>query len=141
MHPQTGGEVAVRTGHYVALVKSGGVWLLYEDDSVEPVSEATVAAVYGNPSELSVPLGSFLEFRLAYAVNLCVTLPCLLVAAQPCSPSKALSTAAVIAVPSCAEVVAEQGCRRCTAECQRPRVHSDVPALDRRPSCGGCSCR
>mmetsp|Transcript_9479 Transcript_9479/g.28514 ORF Transcript_9479/g.28514 Transcript_9479/m.28514 type:complete len:389 (-) Transcript_9479:354-1520(-) len=40
-------------GHYVAYVKSGGVWLLYEDDNVEPVPESYVSFVYGLPSEVS----------------------------------------------------------------------------------------
>ena len=73
MRPGTGVEVLLGAGHYVALVKSGGVWLLYEDDSVEPVSEDFVAAVYGNPSELSVPRGPSLEFRLTCTVDLCLT--------------------------------------------------------------------
>ena len=35
-------------GHYVALVKSQGVWLLYEDDRVEVVGTNTVQSVFGS---------------------------------------------------------------------------------------------
>ncbi len=41
-------------GHYVALIKSAGVWLLYEDDAVEPVSESTVQQTFGAASDFLV---------------------------------------------------------------------------------------
>jgi hypothetical protein len=42
------------TGHYVALVKSADVWLLYEDDSVEPVPDSTVQQTFGAASDYTV---------------------------------------------------------------------------------------
>jgi hypothetical protein len=37
-----------RTGHYVALVRNGDKWLLYEDESVELVNEGVVQSVFGS---------------------------------------------------------------------------------------------
>jgi hypothetical protein len=38
----------------VALVKSADVWLLYEDDSVEPVPDSTVQQTFGAASDYTV---------------------------------------------------------------------------------------
>ena len=35
-------------GHYVALVKNGDKWLLFEDESVELVNEGVVQSVFGS---------------------------------------------------------------------------------------------
>ena len=35
-------------GHYVALVKNGDKWLLFEDESVELVNESVVQSVFGS---------------------------------------------------------------------------------------------
>ncbi len=47
-------------GHYVALVKSADVWLLYEDDAVEPVAESTVQQTFGAASDFLVRHGTTL---------------------------------------------------------------------------------
>ena len=38
----------------MALVKSADVWLLYEDDSVEPVPDSTVQQTFGAASDYTV---------------------------------------------------------------------------------------
>lgn len=42
----------------MALVKSADVWLLYEDDAVEPVAESTVQQTFGAASDFLVRHGT-----------------------------------------------------------------------------------
>ena len=41
------------SGHYVALVKSQDHWLFFDDETVEPISEATVRTTFGSTQEYS----------------------------------------------------------------------------------------
>ena len=58
--PQSGFLIGVRcvAGHYVALVKSAGVWLLYEDDQVGPPFGSPFKSSYdaGNTQALQQPV-------------------------------------------------------------------------------------
>jgi hypothetical protein len=38
-----------RAGHYVAFVKSASHWLFFDDETVEPISEAMVQTAFGSP--------------------------------------------------------------------------------------------
>jgi ubiquitin C-terminal hydrolase len=44
-------------GHYVALIKSAGSWLFFEDDSVEPITESMVATTFGSTQEYGTHTG------------------------------------------------------------------------------------
>lgn len=35
-------------GHYVSLIKSKNTWLFFDDDTVDIISESTVAATFGS---------------------------------------------------------------------------------------------
>jgi hypothetical protein len=39
---------AMPAGHYVSLIKSKNTWLYFDDDSVDLIPEATVAATFGH---------------------------------------------------------------------------------------------
>ncbi len=42
-------EHCARAGHYVAFVKSASHWLFFDDETVEPISEAMVQTAFGSP--------------------------------------------------------------------------------------------
>ena len=48
-----GSETVMVAGHYVALVKSHENWLFFDDETVEPVPESAVRAVFGSTQEYS----------------------------------------------------------------------------------------
>lgn len=45
---------ALAAGHYVAFVKSASHWLFFDDETVEPISEAMVQTAFGSPQVSSI---------------------------------------------------------------------------------------
>lgn len=45
------GENVCYAGHYVSFVKSHSRWLFFDDECVEPISEAMVQTAFGSPQE------------------------------------------------------------------------------------------
>jgi len=46
-------------GHYVALTKSQGQWIHFDDESVEPVPESTVLSTFGSANDVPTSSGDF----------------------------------------------------------------------------------
>ncbi|KAI9179842.1 hypothetical protein H9P43_005173 [Blastocladiella emersonii ATCC 22665] len=53
-------------GHYVALIRSADKWLLFDDDTVELVTEAHIAKYFGDPEAAGPPSASSSAYILFY---------------------------------------------------------------------------
>lgn len=64
--------VCCTTGHYVSLIKSKNTWLYFDDDTVDIINEATVAATFGSTqASCKIPCGPMDCRAGAIVINSC----------------------------------------------------------------------